>query len=189
MAPRERRQGWVDWAKSTAKKIVMDDLEQDLLPLDEDVMSTEECWNIYKQYPEFVGIQFSQFRLRLADHREQVRKIKNVSSYDEESFQRDRMLHPKKNRNQRGELVFDGSTAQQRLVEDVKDKKHKRMSPTTLYYSRPEYQAFSLDKFRARIYQEERRRKFIFHLEVERAEKKKQFQRAKHHAEDGDSQN
>ena len=188
MAP--RRQGWVDWKKTKAKKILIEDLENDVLPLSADDMSAIDCWKIYKQYPEFRGIQFDQFEERLADHRAAIERQKNVSYYDEESFLRDRMLRPVKPTNQRGEPKFYLSPAYDLLKEHIKEKKHKRLSPLTLWYGFEPYQAFDKSKFRQRIYQEERKQKFIFQLELKRAEKKKKYKLAKRNAglEDSDSE-
>lgn len=179
MAPRQpRRKGWVDWKKTKAKKIIMEDLENEVLPSSEEEMSAVECWKIYKQYPEFKGIKFDQFEARLADHREAVDKSKNESFYDEESFRRDRMIRPVKTRNQRGELKFHLSPAYKILLDDVKSNKHKRLTPLCLWYSNTEYQRFDKDKFRQRIYQMERKVKFVFMLELKRTEKKKKFKNA-----------
>lgn len=177
MAP--RRQGWIDWRKSEAKATLMYDLEHDFIPLVAEEMPASECWEIYQHCPEFAGVQFDQFEARLKDHRVAVAKMKDASFYDEEAFIHDRRLYPRKTHNQRGDAVFDKSDAQEKLREDVRNKKHKRMSPTDLYWSRREYyEVFSLDKFRGRIYQEERHQKFIFYLARRRLKKEAKFEEA-----------
>ena len=53
-------------------------------------------------------------------------------------------------------------------------KRHMSMSPMTLRASRKEYSDFELGIFRQHIYQEVRRQKFVYFLNVKRAEKQKQ---------------
>ena len=130
-------------------------------------MPASECWDIHKHTPEFAGVEFGQFAARLKDHRESASKLKGATFFDEEALLSGRRLWPRKARNQRGEPVFGKSDAQQLLREDVRGKKHKRMSPAALFHSRREHhEVFSLGKFRGRIYQEERHQKFMFHLKL-----------------------
>ena len=78
--------------------------------------------------------------------------------------------------------------AKKLLQEDVRTGKHKYLAPLTLFHSRTAYELhFKKDKFRQRIYQEERRQKFIFQLELKRAEQQKKFKKAKANAELADS--
>ena len=92
------------------------------------------------------------------------------------------MLHPQKTTNQQGKPKFYLSPAYALLKEHVKDKLHKGVSPMTLWHGFTAYQAFDRNKFRQRIYQEECRQKFIFTLELKRAEKKKKYKLTKHNA-------
>eukprot|EP00957_Ditylum_brightwellii_P016850 1270474-Ditylum_brightwellii.AAC.1 len=53
--------------------------------------------------------------------------------------------------------------------------KHKRITPSQLCASRPEYQAFQLKVFTQRISQEVCRQKFVNYLEWKRVEKCRAF--------------
>ena len=65
--------GWIDWRKSKAREIIIDDLETGLLPVDAGELSAREAWEIcYVHKAEFVDVAFSQFEKRLKDHRDQV---------------------------------------------------------------------------------------------------------------------
>ena len=67
--PRPRRPGWIDWAKSLAKQIILDDLDCGVLPVDESELSAEEAWElVYSQMAEFIRpetVVFSQFKEQL----------------------------------------------------------------------------------------------------------------------------
>ena len=67
--------------------------------------------------------------------------------------------------NHRGELVFARHPAQKLLHQDIEEKKHKKMTPSQLHASLPEYKAFKLNVFTQRISQEVRQIKFVNYLE------------------------
>ena len=51
--PRSRNPERVDWATSRSKKIVVDDLENGVLPLDETLIPASVAWEHYSLFPEF----------------------------------------------------------------------------------------------------------------------------------------
>jgi hypothetical protein len=67
--------------------------------------------------------------------------------------------------------VFDVSNAKMLFRGDVADGKDLTMHPALLQQSRREYHPFKPKTFKARIYQEVRRVKFLNYLEKKRAEK------------------
>jgi hypothetical protein len=160
------------WRNSKARLIIIQDLEEKLLPLDENEMSAKEAWDtIYQYIAEFANVPFHQFKAHLNDHRKQVRARLEISFTEEMALAHDRLLHPRKTHNHRGEQVFDYSPAKQCLRDDVKNKVHTTMSALELQATRPEYQSFKPNKFRDRISQEVRRQKFLNYLELQRAKK------------------
>ena len=86
---------------------------------------------------------FDQFKKRLKDHRKQVRDRHNESEREKQALAHDRSLHPRKNKNHRGEHVFDLSAAKALLREDVRKGKHMAMLPSDLHRTRPEYMIFN----------------------------------------------
>jgi hypothetical protein len=67
--PRSTREGWNNWKKSAAREVLLDDLQQGLLPADAAELSAEEAWEIcYQHMAEFVPVVFDQFKERLRDH-------------------------------------------------------------------------------------------------------------------------
>jgi hypothetical protein len=120
----------------------------------------------------FADLGFDQFKLRLIDHRAQVKRLHENSQWDEAAFQHDRaLMEPQGTHNHRGELIFDQSPAKELLRQDVKDRQHIEMSPMELWHTRPEYLLFALKIFRQRIYQEVRLQKYWNHLEDKRTKK------------------
>jgi hypothetical protein len=166
--PQSKNPDWIDWRGSKAKQIILEDLEEGILSLDEHKVSTKDAWEVYRQLPEFVDVVFSQFQVRVNDHRKLVKKRSNQSETEMQALLHDRQLFPRQTHNHRGEPVFDFSVAKQLLREDVRDKKHTTMVPSELQRTRPEYMTFKPNKFKHRIYQEVRRQKFIFYLELKR---------------------
>lgn len=153
----------------------MADLEADGLLCGLEHFTAEELWPFYRKQPEFVKekVMFSQFAERLADHRKQAERTKDLARRDSRDVQRDRSLYPRKTHNQRGELVWDIHPAKKKLRKDVKRGKHLKMTPSELRQTRPEYRLFRKSIFRQRIYQEVRLQKFINWLELDRVMKKK----------------
>jgi hypothetical protein len=164
----------IDWIHSEAKKVILADLTDGHLSLDENVVSAENAFRVYKaSRPEaFADVGFDQFKQRLKDHRKQVKKLHEASQFDEAAFQHDRLLvQPRGTHNHRNEPIFDRSPAKELLRQDVKDRQHDEMSPMDLWHSRPEYRVFALNIFRQRIYQEVRLQKYWNHLEDKRKKK------------------
>lgn len=169
-APDDRKV--IDWRNSLAKHIILSDLEEGILSLDELDVSPEEAWTtVYGRLAEFKDVPFRQFRDRLKDHRDQIRKSLHNSTRDALAFAHDRQLYPRKTHNHLGEPVFDKSEAEEPLREDVKNGRHEVMSARDLQATREEYAMFDPNIFRHRIYQEVRRQKFVYYLEVKRAKK------------------
>jgi hypothetical protein len=163
---------WIDWARSESRQIVLKDLDEGTLSLDENSTSAHAAWAArYQEHPKFVseGVCFSQFKVRLKEHRVQVSKRAKISSQEEAALVHDQLLYPRATHNSRGEPVFGLSLASLLLRQDVKEKKHEGLMPSTFQRSRPEYMLFKPCIFNSRIYQEIRREKFVNHLELQRA--------------------
>lgn len=66
----------INWRKSEARKIIINDLDCDVLSLNNEQCTAEEAWErTYKGMVEFNHVPFSQFKARLADHRQQAKQI------------------------------------------------------------------------------------------------------------------
>lgn len=170
MAEKAEQKKPIAWVNSKAKKIILLDLQEGILPLDSAEVSAREAWDkVYGKMIEFQDVPYEQFRDRLNSHRNQVTLLENQSFEGELALAHDRLLHPRQTHNHRGEPVFDLSSAKLLLREDVKNELHTTMDRAELQASRPEYMCFNIKVFKDRIYQEVRRKKFIAYLEAKRA--------------------
>ena len=165
----ESAPGYIDWANSEAKQIILEDLEEGWLPLDASEVPPRVAWDlVYSHLPAFIFpslVPYEQFVARLRDHRRLIKKRKERASLELELLNREREMYPRATHNNRGELVFDMLSAKKLLRKDVKDKKHEQMTPSELKKTRPEYKPFSAKKFKHRIYQEVRYQKMVNYME------------------------
>lgn len=66
----------IDWRNSEARKILLNDLERDVLSLDGQDVTAEVAWEkTYKKMNAFANVPFKQFKARLADHRAQAKNV------------------------------------------------------------------------------------------------------------------
>ena len=155
MAP-SKKEGWINWRKSEARKIMLDDLRLGYLLWDANDLSAEDAWqHIYQHIAEFSGVAFEQFKARLQDYRREAKKERVRAAAEYRALMHDRALFP------RDETVFDLSEAKLLLRADVAEKKHETMTPIQLQGTRDEYKPFKARFFKRRIYQEVWRVKFI----------------------------
>lgn len=165
---------FINWRGSEVRKLILSDLEDGRLPIKESEMSAEDAWEIYKaaNLPEFEGVCFDQFRDRLKDHRDQVRKKNEQSVWEVSALMHDLTLHPRnETHDRRGKPIFDRSPAKDLLRQDIKEGVYPSLTPMELWSSRPEYREFELSVFRGRIYQEIRRTKFLNWCQLKREKK------------------
>jgi hypothetical protein len=167
--PQAENTGWVDWRKTAARQVLLDDLEPDGYLFGKDHISAEVLWQFYRKLPQFQLVVFSQFKARLKDHRQQASVLLLLAQRDARALAHDRQLFPRQKHNKRGEPVFDVSAAKLLLKEDIKNKLHTTMFPSELQKTRPEYAAFQPHIFKQRIYQEERHQKYLHFRDLERA--------------------
>ena len=167
-----RRSGWVDWRVSAARAILVRDLEPGGLLHNMDVVPAAHLFKFYKNLPEFADVPFDQFKERLKDHRKQSNDAKALVERDHKAQQVDRRVHPRKDRNCRGELVFDIHPAKYLLRMDVANGVHLKLKPMALRKTRPAYMEFKPEIFKFRIYQEVRRVRYFNYLRLKEEEAK-----------------
>lgn len=159
----------INWRDSLARIVLLGHLESGVLSLHEKEVSVEEAWEKYRDKEGFKDlVEFSQFKRQLKAHREQVRKKKNAASVQENAMMYDIKVRGRNLRNNKGELKFDYSDAKGLLREDVKNNNHLKLTLTELWNKHEEYQLFPKAKFAERIRQEERRKKFVYWMNLKR---------------------
>ena len=164
----------ISWRKSKAKKILMEDLEENFLSLSENQFSTEDAWDAYRTLPEFKKVPFSQFKRQLKAHRSQVSIRKERLGEEEAALIQFRSKNPRKMHNNQYAPVFDMMPGKKLLRKDIVYGLHLTMSLTEFRQSRPEYTCLTPQKFKERVYQAIRRRKYIHYLELKSVEWNKQ---------------
>lgn len=113
-----------------ACRVLINDLENGVLPLDENDMSAADAWDqVYSHMPEFTGVTFHQFKMRLQWYRKQAKK-----------------------------RIEAATEAVNLLAEDVAQGKHLALGIEGLHQSRPEYLALPLSGFRDHVDEFERQR-------------------------------
>ena len=162
----------IDWRNSESKNIILNDLRTGVLPLDENEASAEEAWEHYRHLPAFQGegVQFEQFKKRLADHREQIGGRIERAMFDGAAVAHDWMKHPYPTHNQHGKPNFHLSPAEELLRQDISNNRHVGLLPSQLQSTRDEYKVFKPRKFKELIYQTIRHIKFRNFIEERKDE-------------------
>jgi hypothetical protein len=175
----KKKNGRIDWKKSAAREILLEDLEPPkgwLYGVDN--LDAKHVYDYYKvKYKEiFELVPFAQFKTRYHEAIKIAAKRRARSAEEEAMLNHDRGLHPRQTHNHRGEPVFDMDVeAKAQLSEDVQNNLHNRLTPMELWKSREVYSKYQLKIFRHRIYQYKKRVKFLNWLEKQRNEKRDEF--------------
>lgn len=114
-------------------------------------MSDEEVW---KSHAHFQCYSLNDFAVYNKNMLELTNRRKELIAVEEESFRRDMLKIPPREKTSRGEPFWHTHPASELLKEDEKDGTAKGMLPRQLWLSRKEYQDFTLTTFRKHIYQE-----------------------------------
>ena len=172
--PPSQKKGWVDWPKATARLIILQDLEPGGFLHNKDHIDARVIFDFYQAVcgEDFGHIIWDQFKVRLKDHRNQVELLRKLAERDTKAMKNNRRLYPRKNRNGKGELIFDMHPAKTLLRKDIKEGRHLKYKPSALRAKRKEYQEFDATIFKHRIYQEIRRQRWLNYLKTKRDEKK-----------------
>ena len=137
----KRREGWVDWLKCPARARILNDLEREILTWDANLVSAEQAWETYKGEKEFVGVQFSQFKQRLKDHRKK--------------FDPNRETPAQKNK---GWVKWRKTKAREIMMDDmakgdlpVAESKMSAEQAWEIYKGDPAFEGIPFDQFKARL--------------------------------------
>lgn len=175
-APKTPKPPKLNWAKSTARRILWEDLKSGQIPMDMPPME------VFLYRPEFVDFDpnYERFRSRLRYLKDSCNASDDRAAEDDAALAHDRNLFPMPTHNHRGEPRWPDSIAEKWLAKDMDVGKHDQLKPSDLHQSQIEYQAYPLAIFRQHIYQEVKKRKFISYLknktkiaEAKEAEKKR----------------
>jgi hypothetical protein len=141
------------WKNSEAKRRLYNLILEGVIA-DED-NDTEDLQEIYFMDEEFVKYDYGKFKNRLSQLRAKIEGLNNRAKDDLEAFENYKANHKPSLFSHYGYVQWQGSEAQDLLLEDIQKEKHKEMTPRELWLSRSEYQnEFPLHAFRNKLYQE-----------------------------------
>lgn len=81
---KKKNPDFIEWRGSAAKERLLKDLKDGQLPLENTELSVEDAWVHYEKEAGFENVVFKQFKQRLADHRKQVKKMKEEGKLEKE---------------------------------------------------------------------------------------------------------
>jgi hypothetical protein len=152
----------IKWRKSQAKQLLHDAIVDGRIPEDDngdELMGLEE---IYFLLPAFSLYSYEKFHDRLARVRAEIKHNKNRAVEDLNAFQIYMRNHEVSYFSHKGYIQWQGSNAQDLLLDDMLNGLHIGMKPKTLWESRSEYyEQFPLGAFRDKIKQEIRTAKYL----------------------------
>ena len=159
-----------DWRTSQAKRILLEDLYiHKMIPLDRNELSARDAWDmVYSHLAEFRAMSYPMFREKLNYYRNRAIKEDTVAIVEDNALVHDRLLFPRRLVNSKNEIVFDLHPAKMLLRDDVENERHVNPTPSELQATQQAYLVFPKRKFKERIYQEVRYKKFVNHLNQER---------------------
>lgn len=160
----------IKWKKSKAKRILNDDIINGVVPLeatDVNGRSTMKLEDIFYMHPEYAEYHYSKFSSRLSSLRTTIKGNIRRATLDQEAFDNYTDNHAASTVTARGGVEWQGSAAQELLLQDLAFGVHVTMSKAALHASRPEYyENFTLKDFRDRLNQELRTAKYLYTLKV-----------------------
>lgn len=168
---KDEKEPKVKWKNSKAKQLLRKDILEGRVPLearDANNRSTKPLKEIYGLHPELQEYFYKNFSRRLASLRKTIKEEKVRQALDQEAFDNYIQNHPSRSLlSKQGFIQWQGSEAQQRLLEDIAANLHTAMSKADLYGSRSEYyENFPLQVFRDKLKQEIRTAKYLHTLNV-----------------------
>ena len=148
-----------DWGSSDAKKLIIQDMLDGLVPVREKVRDIEKLFNeLYAHQPEFKDFPFDKERYKDRIERLQtnVRRTQWGAQYDKDMLAEARKIFPKQSHGPTGVINWKDSEADHFLELDMQADLHKHMKPSELWATRACYKHFSLKRFTKRIDQSKR---------------------------------
>jgi hypothetical protein len=150
------------WRKSKAKKLLHDAIIDGRVPEDDNGDETMGLEETYFLLPEFSLYSYEKFPERLARIRAEIKHNKNRAIDDLAAFKRYMQNHEVSYFSHKGYIQWQGSDAQDMLLDDIMNGLHIGNKPKKLWESRPEYfEQFPLNAFRSKIEQEIRTAKYL----------------------------
>jgi len=150
----------VDWSKSKGRRLLYRELKKGNIPAD---MHWKEVFRLHPQFA--VGPSYEEaerlFYSRLSSARKTLGKRDERAAEELSMMQADRLLHPAPAFDVNGFPRWQGSPAQEKLLEDVREKKHETMSSKAFFESRPKYSGYTQQYISRKVKQAVKTNKFL----------------------------
>jgi hypothetical protein len=159
------------WRKSKAKQLLYQDMRDGRVTLDKDDLGEDgekmKLRDIYTLRPEFAEYHYEYFSARVSLLRKTINDANSRAEQDQEAFDNFKARHPPSLLSHKGYIQWQGSDAQQQVLEDIEDGLHESMAKVALWELRSVYyENFPLKVFRDKLNQEIRSAKYLHTLRV-----------------------
>lgn len=155
------------WRHSRARAILYDDIEKRIVQFDEEGEPLDSLEEIYAMHPEYSEYLFVNFERRLRALREIFEALISRADEDIEALENYMANHEVAEVTWKGMIQWQGSEAQEYVLQDVEDEVHKRIGYKAMYEKRSEYfKYFDYKTFKQKVRQEIRTKKYYQTLEV-----------------------
>ena len=165
---KEPKEPKIKWKKSKARALLYQDIRDGSVPIDNPRagggMALKEVYALRIEFQEY---NYSKFSARLASLRKVIADADNRAEADQAAFENFKANHPVSLFSYKGYIQWQGSEAQESLLEDMEAGLHQSMGKKALWEHRNEYyENFPLNAFRDFVYQEVRTSKYLHTLKV-----------------------
>lgn len=150
----------LDWAKSTAKQLIAQDMMDGLVPYDVEVKDKEKLYNdMYAGTVEFADWPYEKdsFYRRFRSLQNTIRNMMHTKALDEVAFLHDRQLHPAPGtaggptHYSNGTPLWEGSAAATALKDDFENNRHVNLTRAEFKATRPCYSEFDESRITQRL--------------------------------------
>ena len=146
------------WRHCRARKILLHKLKQKEIPL---TANKEADDKFYSSHPAFMKFEELKWPGRLAACRKIISRKIELAKRDAKCIANFRQANPTQTHNAFGRINWKGSKADEKLRKAVEDGENKNYrKPSEFRETDFDYEEFTKDRFRDRIHQLERSRKF-----------------------------
>lgn len=157
----------IKWGQSRARALLYDDIEKGLIEFEEDGEPRVPLEQIYTMRVEYAEYFFSNFERRLKALRDIYDALINRAEDDIEALENYMANHESSLVNWLGMIQWQGSEAQEYVIQDIEDEVHLEIGYKAMYDKRPEYFCyFDYPTFKQKVRQEVRTKKYHHTLEV-----------------------
>jgi len=157
----------IKWRHSRPRALLYKDIEDGVIEFDEDNQPVQSLEEIYAMRPEYSDYLLVNFERRLMALKELFDALIGRAEEDMEALENYMAHHEISQVNWLGMIQWQGSEAQELVIQDIEEDLHLERGYRALYDLRPEYfEYFDYKTFKQKVRQEVRTKKYLQTLEV-----------------------